>query len=844
MNSPDHDQPLSALPGDASPADEAAPKPRRKRSPRAADLPADVAAAAAVSASVTAAALDPALAPSADEVFKPKRPRRKVGEAAEPAAGAADVPVHAPPAAVAQAAADADGAAMTTPAVPAEAARPAKPRRRAAAAVATDLAADPAAAVAVDAVAASAANTGAGAGMPAAGPATLLAAAAPGAAPAAAGPATLLAAAAPGAAPAAAGPPAAVATTTTDAATAPSTAEPGDAAQPAESAEPGEADGPRRRNRNRRRGRRSGADRALRDDGTPADPALPAPTATATGAWDDDGDDDGDDPADGAADGRAGAAPADAPRAAPLDAADTFAAVLSGDYDAEPALDASAASAEPERRVLAAEPDAPKLHKVLAQAGIGSRRDMEELIAEGQVMVNGQPAHTGQRISFGDRISVAGKMIKVRIAPPPPRIIAYHKPVGEVVTHDDPQHRPTVFRRLPRLPHGKWQSVGRLDINTEGLLLFTNSGELANQLMHPRFGVEREYAVRVLGTLEAEARNRLIDGVEIDGQRAGFKSIEDGGGEGVNHWYRVVITEGRNREVRKLFDKVGLGVSRLIRIRYGCVVLPRGLRRGLFVDLNQAEVQEVRRLAGAGREQPGAGAAKQPPAPREQANVQPAGGATRDGPGPGRNNNRRNGPAPQRAERDRADRPARSERPERADRPDRQPDRPVERPGERQGERPVERPPARNAERRERPPRQDGDGEHENFAAIPNPLMQTFDKRAIREARAPRREIAEDGPIPNPLEQTYDKRFVQKPQGFGGAGGGGRKGGGAGGPGGGQPDPMKTSLGYIGADAFVRKFQGNGGGGGGGGGGGRRGGSGGGGGFGGGGGGNNRRGGR
>ena len=122
---------------------------------------------------------------------------------------------------------------------------------------------------------------------------------------------------------------------------------------------------------------------------------------------------------------------------------------------------------------------------------------MEALIAEGQVMVNGQPAHTGQRISFGDRISVAGKLIKVRIAPPPPRIIAYHKPVGEVVTHDDPQQRPTVFRRLPRLSHGKWQSVGRLDINTEGLLLFTNSGELANQLMHPRFGVEREYAVRV-----------------------------------------------------------------------------------------------------------------------------------------------------------------------------------------------------------------------------------------------------------------------------------------------------------------------------------------------------------
>ena len=158
---------------------------------------------------------------------------------------------------------------------------------------------------------------------------------------------------------------------------------------------------------------------------------------------------------------------------------------------------------------------------------------------------------------------MAGKPIKVRIAPPPARILAYHKPVGEVVTHDDPQGRPTVFRRLPRLQNGKWMSVGRLDLNTEGLLLFTNSGELANQLMHPRFGVEREYAVRVLG-IARSSRRRLLEGVEIEGQTASFVSIENGGGEGVNHWYRVVITEGRNREVRKLFDAVGLTVNRLI----------------------------------------------------------------------------------------------------------------------------------------------------------------------------------------------------------------------------------------------------------------------------------------
>ena len=154
-----------------------------------------------------------------------------------------------------------------------------------------------------------------------------------------------------------------------------------------------------------------------------------------------------------------------------------------------------------------------------------------------------------------------------------------------------------MFRRLPRLQQGKWQSVGRLDINTEGLLLFTTSGGLANQLMHPRFGVEREYAVRVMGTLDDEARARLLEGVEIDGQRAAFKSIENGGGEGLNQWYRVVITEGRNREVQEAVRAVGLTVSRLIRIRYGTVVLPHGLKRGVWVDLDENDVRAIRRLA-------------------------------------------------------------------------------------------------------------------------------------------------------------------------------------------------------------------------------------------------------
>ncbi|MEE8615374.1 MAG: pseudouridine synthase, partial [Roseateles sp.] len=295
-----------------------------------------------------------------------------------------------------------------------------------------------------------------------------------------------------------------------------------------------------------------------------------------------------------------------------------FADVLSGNLDAEsegpvgepPQLrpepvvlegaegdDGEAADGEA-KRVLAPDADAPKLQKVLAQSGIGSRRDIEEWIADGKIEVNGEVAHVGQRISFGDRVRVNGKEVRVRISPPNPRILAYHKPTGEVSTFNDPEGRPTVFRTLPRVQGQKWQSVGRLDINTEGLLLFTNSGELANQLMHPRFGVEREYAARVLGSLSDEQRARLLEGVSVDGQTASFKSIEDGGGEGANRWYRVVITEGRNREVRKLFEAVGMVVSRLIRIRYGTVVLPRGLKRGVWVELGDDDVRVIRRLAG------------------------------------------------------------------------------------------------------------------------------------------------------------------------------------------------------------------------------------------------------
>ncbi|MDR2852065.1 MAG: rRNA pseudouridine synthase [Burkholderiaceae bacterium] len=277
-----------------------------------------------------------------------------------------------------------------------------------------------------------------------------------------------------------------------------------------------------------------------------------------------------------------------------------FADVVSGQFDANE----NSPEGAPLKRVLAPQADTPKLHKVLAQAGLGSRLEMEQLILQGRISVNNEPAHIGQRIQYGDQIKVNGKPIRYRIAPPPVRVIAYHKPAGEVVTHDDPQNRPTVFRKLPRLAFGKWQSVGRLDLNTEGLLLFTSSGELANKLMHPRFGLEREYAVRVLGALSQEEKQRLLDGVPLDDGMAQFGLLEEGGGEGANCWYRVTIREGRNREVRRMFEVVGHAVSRLIRIRYGAMVLPRGLKRGAWIELDERDIRALMQAAGLPGDQP------------------------------------------------------------------------------------------------------------------------------------------------------------------------------------------------------------------------------------------------
>lgn len=235
----------------------------------------------------------------------------------------------------------------------------------------------------------------------------------------------------------------------------------------------------------------------------------------------------------------------------------------------------------------------PKLHKVLADAGIGSRRDMEELIVAGRVSVNGEPAHIGQRVKASDQVRVNGKLVARPNAKKPPRVILYHKPAGEIVSHDDPEGRASVFARLPKLKVGKWLSVGRLDLNTEGLLILTTSGDLSNRLMHPRYGAEREYAVRVLGELAADQAKALVSGIELDDGKAQFGVLEPIGGEGSNRWYRVTLKEGRNREVRRMFEAAGVTVSRLIRTRFGEVVLPRNLRRGRWEELDAGLVSAL-----------------------------------------------------------------------------------------------------------------------------------------------------------------------------------------------------------------------------------------------------------
>ena len=237
-----------------------------------------------------------------------------------------------------------------------------------------------------------------------------------------------------------------------------------------------------------------------------------------------------------------------------------------------------------------------RIQKVLAQMGLGSRRQIEQWIAEGRVQINGKTAVLGQTISQSDKIRANGKLVDIKHSFShlgslnKVRILLYHKPEGEIVSVKDPKNRPTVFAHLPRLRNAKWINVGRLDFNTSGLLLFTTSGELANRLMHPSSRIIREYSVRILGELTLESQQKLLRGVEIDGELCQFQSLEEVGGTGANRWYKVTLSEGKNREVRKLFASVNCTVSRLIRIRYGNLILPPLLRRGKTYELTPKEV--------------------------------------------------------------------------------------------------------------------------------------------------------------------------------------------------------------------------------------------------------------
>ena len=249
-----------------------------------------------------------------------------------------------------------------------------------------------------------------------------------------------------------------------------------------------------------------------------------------------------------------------------------------------------------------AEPE--RLQKVLAQIGIGSRREIEEWVIAGRISVNGLPASLGQKIGPGDLVKYNGKVIPLKFAEQrESRVLIYHKPEGEIVSRDDPDGRPSVFERLPLLKRGRWIAIGRLDFNTSGLLLFTNDGDLANRMMHPRYEMEREYAVRLLGQLTEEQIESLTTGIELEDGPARFGSLRDEGGEGVNHWYRVTLSEGRNREVRRMFESVGLTVSRLMRVRYGPVELPTRLKRGMWMDMPQEQVRTISGDTGPQRQQ-------------------------------------------------------------------------------------------------------------------------------------------------------------------------------------------------------------------------------------------------
>jgi len=237
-----------------------------------------------------------------------------------------------------------------------------------------------------------------------------------------------------------------------------------------------------------------------------------------------------------------------------------------------------------------------KVQKVLARAGLASRREIERWIEAGRVAVNGKAARLGDRVDDHDRLAVDGRAVDLAPAQEA-RCILYHKPPGEVCSRSDPEGRRTVFGRLPKLKSGRWISIGRLDFNTSGLLLFTTDGDLANGLMHPSSNIEREYMVRVMGDVQGDMLRRMLEGVMLDDGMARFADIQDGGGDGINRWYYVVLMEGRNREVRRLWESQGLTVSRLKRVRYGDVFIPSKVKQGQWVEMDRTDVKALYRIA-------------------------------------------------------------------------------------------------------------------------------------------------------------------------------------------------------------------------------------------------------
>ncbi len=243
-----------------------------------------------------------------------------------------------------------------------------------------------------------------------------------------------------------------------------------------------------------------------------------------------------------------------------------------------------------------------KIQKILANAGLGSRRQVEGWIEEGRITVNGRTATIGDRMTYHDKICVDGREVKLmKSRNQQARVLLYHKPEGEMCTRNDPEGRPTIFESLPIIRNSRWICVGRLDFNTSGLLLITNNGELAHRLMHPSAEIEREYAVRIRGEVSEEILAKLAKGIHLEDGVARFDHITDAGGHGSNHWFHVTVREGRNRLVRRLWEAVGLTVSRLIRIRFGSIYLPAGLRRGHYAELNEEDISTLMQMGDAHR---------------------------------------------------------------------------------------------------------------------------------------------------------------------------------------------------------------------------------------------------